>query len=273
MKLTCLCASFCCVFSLFSQNVYKMGARSKALGNASVTLIDAWAYHQNPGMLGYMEQGTIGASYENRYFLKELSYQGIAFAQPLKKGKAGVVSSGAQFSGSGSYTTLRAGAGYSLKLAEFISMGVQLNYLNVRQAAYYGNKSGLSAEFGIGAKIGRKWILGASVYNITRTRLADYQSERFATIIRIGGQYNVSKKVKILLEFEKDILYPIRIKGGVEYEPVERLFIRAGASSKMLEFTFGLGYGVKKFRFDVASSYQQLLGFTTSASMEFYWGK
>ncbi|MEO9257094.1 MAG: hypothetical protein ABI207_01860 [Crocinitomicaceae bacterium] len=273
MKLTFILLFTSLSFSCFSQNIYKIGARSKALGNASVTLEDIWAYHHNPGMLGYLKKGGIGASYENRYFLKELQYQGITFAQPLKKGKGGVISSGAQFSGSGSYRTLRAGVGYSLKLADFISMGVQINYLNVQQAARYGTKHGFSAEFGLGAKIGQKWVIGASVYNLTRSRFATYQNERFATNIRIGVQYNVAKKVKILLEFEKDMLYPLSIKGGIEYEPVQNLFIRVGAASKPLEFTFGLGYGIKGFRFDVASSYQQILGFTTGASVQYNWRK
>jgi hypothetical protein len=273
MKSTFIIFCITISFSSLSQNIYKIGARSKGLGSASVTLGDIWAYHHNPGMLGYLEKGGIGVSYENRYFLKELQYQGITFAQPLKKGKGGVISSGAQLSGSGSYRTLRAGVGYSLKLAEFISMGVQLNYLNVQQAARYGTKHGLSAEFGLGAKIGEKWVIGASVYNLTRSRFATYQNERFATIIRIGARYNVAKKVKIIVEFEKDMLYPLNIKGGVEYEPVKNLFIRVGAASKPLEFTFGLGYGIKGFHFDVASSYQQILGFTTGASVQYNWGK
>lgn len=260
-------------FACFSQNIYKIGARSNALGNASVTLNDIWAYHHNPGMLGYLKKGGVGVSYENRYFSKAFQYQGITFAQPLKKGKVGVISSGAQLSGYGDYSTLRAGVGYSLKLAKFISMGVQLNYLNVRQAAYYGTKHGFSAEFGIGAKIGKKWTLGASVFNLTRSRFATYQNERFASVFRLGARYDISKKVKILLEFEKDMLYPLKIKGGVEYEPVKDLFIRIGAASKPMEFTFGLGYGIKGFRLDVATSYQQVLGFTMGGSIQYNWGK
>jgi hypothetical protein len=257
----------------YAQNIYYLGARSMALSNASVTLNDIWAYHQNPGMLGYIEKAGVGAYYQNRYFLKEFQYQGITFAQPLKKGKAGVLSSGAQFSGYGDYSTLRAGLGYSLKLAKFISMGVQLNYLNVRQAAYYGNKNGFSAAFGIGAKIGERWTLGASVYNLTRSRFASYQNERFASVFRIGVQFDLSTKVKFLLNLEKDLLYPLSIKGGIEYEPIKHLFIRIGAQSKPMSFSFGLGYGFKGFHIDVATSYQQILGFNMGGSIQYVWGK
>jgi len=266
---TLVCLGF---FSLQSvaQDVYKMGARSSALANASVAVNDIWAYHHNPGMLGFLEQGGAGAYYENRFFLRELQFQGLTLAQPLK---VGVISAGAQYSGFDLYRTSRAGLGYSLKLAEFISMGVQVNYLNVRLPAEYGTKHGVSAEFGLAAKISKKWMLGASVYNLTRARFANYQDERFATLIRIGAAYMISPKLQFLGEFEKDILFPLRLKGGLEYQPIEDLYLRLGVSNQPLEIAFGVGYNLKGLRIDIASTYKQLLGFSTGVSIHYIWGK
>ncbi len=252
-----------------SQDVYKMGARSTALANASVAVDDIWAYHHNPGMLGYAEKGGVGVYYENRFFLREFQYQGLTIVQPLK---VGVLSAGAQYSGFELFRTARAGMGYSLKLAEYISMGVQVNYLNVRQPAEYGTKHGISAEFGLAARINKKWMLGASVYNITRARFASYQDERFATLIRIGARYSISKKLEWLMEVEKDVLFPLKLKGGLEYQPLEDFYIRAGVSTKPVEIAFGLGYNFKGLRIDLASSYKQILGFSTGISLHYLWG-
>ena len=264
-----VCAIGLIPFSGFTQDVYKMGARSAALANASVALDDCWAYHHNPGMLGFVTQGAFGVSYENRFFLRELQYQGITFVQPLK---VGVLSAGGQYSGFELYRTSRAGMGYSLKLAEFISMGVQVNYLNVRQPAEYGTKHGVSAEFGLAARISKKWLLGASVYNITRARFAAYQDERFATLIRIGARYEISSRLKWLMEFEKDVLFPLKLKGALEYEPLTDFYLRGGVSTAPLEITFGLGYQFKGLRLDLASCFKQILGFSTGVSLHYVWG-
>ncbi|GAA0876769.1 hypothetical protein GCM10009118_31790 [Wandonia haliotis] len=252
-----------------AQELYKLGARSAALGHTSVTINDIWAYHHNPGMLGYLEQGGVGVYYENRFFLRELNYQGLTFAQPLKKG---TISAGAQFSGFENYRSARAGAGYSLRLTDYIAMGVQVNYLNVSIPGGYGTKHGISGEFGLATRIGKKWMIGASIYNITRTRFASYQNERFASVIRLGASYLISQKLTASAEFEKSIISPLQIKGALEYQPIEKLFLRAGVHSSPLEISFGLGYNLKGLRIDLASSYKQIIGFTTGVSIHYCWG-
>jgi outer membrane protein W len=256
---------FCTCFAM-GQDVYKMGARSTALANASVALDDVWAYHHNPGMSGFAKEFGVGVHYENRFFLRELQYQAITLVQPLK---IGVLSAGGQYSGFDLYRSTRAGMGYSLLLSEKLALGMQLNYLNIRQPAEYGIKHGVSAEVGLAAKINKKWMFGASVYNISRTQFASYQDERFATVMRIGATYSVSEKLRWLMEVEKDIVAAIRLKGALEYEPITDFFLRLGVTSNPLEYSFGFGYTFQWLRIDLASSYKQLLGFTTGVSLQF----
>ena len=265
-----VCPFFLITFSYFAQDIYKIGARSASLAHASVSVNDIWAYHHNPGMLGFSEAAGVGAYYENRFQLKELQYQGLTLVQPLK---IGVLSAGAQYSGMEHYRTSRAGIGYALKLSDFIAMGLQLNYLNVRQSVEYGIKHGVSAEFGLAAQISKKWMLGASVYNISRARFATYQNERFATLLRIGAQYNISPKIDWLMEVEKDVLFPMKLKGAFEYQPITDFYLRMGLSTAPLEYSFGLGYNFKGLYLDIASSYKQILGFSTGVSLQYYWKK
>lgn len=253
-------------WNIHAQHFRQIGSRQAGMGFASVALTDIWAVHNNPGMLGFLKEAGAGVYYENRFFLREFQYQGLTYAQPLKKG---TVSFGGQYSGTEAYSTSRAGLGYALAMSEKLSMGVQINYMNVRQPSYYGTKHGVSGEFGLGVKITEKWTFAMAINNLTRAKLADYQNERFETILRAGTLYQLSKRVIISTELEKHIAFPLRVKVGVEYHPVDPFYIRAGASSQPSSVALGFGYAFKNLRFDVSSNYVQPMGFHTAASVNF----
>ncbi len=60
------------------------GARSAALGNASVTFADFWAIQNNQAGLADFKNIAAGFYYENRFLLKELSLKSVAFVLPTK---------------------------------------------------------------------------------------------------------------------------------------------------------------------------------------------
>lgn len=254
------------ISSAQAQHFRQIGARQSGLAWAAVALNDVWAYHNNPGMLGFLEESSMGAYYENRFFTREFQYQGIVYAQPLKKG---VISFGGQYSGFNLYSTSRAGIGYALALSERLSMGVQINYMNVRQPSFYGTKHGVSGEFGFGVKVTQKWTVGMAINNLTRSNLSKITNERFETIFRIGALYDVSKRVLVTGELEKDISFPLRLKVGMEYHPADPFYIRVGAAVNTTSFAIGLGYVIKNLKIDVGSNYVQPLGFHTALSIHY----
>ena len=247
-----------------AQGWMPQGARSSALGNASTVLTDVFAFHHNPGALGYNTQGGVGVSYENRYLMRELQSQGVALVLPLKKG---VISAGGQFYGYETFRTNRVGAGYSLKLTENLSAGVQLNYLNVRLDQFYGSKHTLTGEVGMMARIGEKLSLGFSVFNLGRTKLSEFQDDRLTTLMRLGAGYQLSKQLLFLIELENEITKNPRLKAGVEYSPSDMFYVRAGFQGAPIEFSFGFGVKWNKFKLDLATHYHQQLGWTPSAAM------
>ena len=261
-----LIASLMFCTSVSAQNFRQIGSRQSGMAYAAVALNDIWAYHNNPGMLGFLQEAGAGVYYENRFFLKEFQYQGLVYAQPLKRG---TISVGGQYSGFNLYSTSRAGLGYALALSEKLSMGVQINYMNVRQPSYYGTKHGISGEFGLGVKVTPKWTFAMAINNLTRSRLADFQNERFETVFRAGTLYELSKRVLVSTELEKDIAFPLRLKVGVEYHPAEPFYVRAGAAVNATALALGFGYAIKNLRIDIASNYVQPMGFHTAASLNF----
>lgn len=264
-----LILSFLFVLSLFqlsAQGWQSVGARSMSLANTSVCLSDVWAFHHNPGSLAQMKQTSAGLSYENRFLLKELQSQGFVIAHPLKKG---VISLGGQLYGQSLYRTSRIGFGYSMKLSDKLSAGVQLNYQGIR-ISNYGQKGNVSAEMGMIAKINDKVSVGFSVFNINRAKLTEFYDDRFSTVMRIGLSYEISSKVLVLAEAEKEVETAIRPKGAVEYKMSDLFFLRMGFAANPVEITFGSGIVFKNgLKLDVGSAYHQILGFSPHIGLTF----
>ncbi len=259
---------FCCFWTFLSwgQGWVPAGARSMSLGNASVTLEEVWAYHNNPGALAELEDFAAGASYENRFLLKELQSQGLAIAVPLK---VGVLSVGGHMYGYSRFRSYKGGIGYSMKLAEMISAGVQLNYQGISLSEGYGSRGNMTAEAGIYARFTENWKLGVSVFNLNRAKLSDFEDDRFSTTIRLGTSYLFSEKFLLAVEGEKDIENPFRFKSGIEYQLIDQFFLRAGMATSPLELSFGLGYHLKKVHIDFGTSYHQILGWSPHFSLVF----
>ena len=57
------------------------------------------------------------------------------------------------------------------------------------------------------------------------------------------------------------------MKAGIEYHFVKPLFIRIGYMSDPSQFTFGFGLRFGKLNFDIASSYNVVLGFSPQGSI------
>lgn len=266
MKL--LLIAFVCIIqsASFAQGWVPAGARSMSMANASTTFSDVWAYHNNPGALAEVKTFSVGLSYENRFLLKELQNQALAVAIPLK---VGVLSVGGHFYGYSQYRSTKAGLGYSMKLAEKLFAGVQLNYQGLQLSSNYGSKSSMTAEAGIYAKITENWKFGVSAFNLGRAKLSDFEDDRFSTILRFGSSYEFSKKLIVSAEFDKDLDYDLRIKFGAEYQVIDRFFVRGGFATAPADLSFGFGYHFDQFHVDLGSAYDSNLGWSPHFSLVF----
>ena len=256
--------------SCIAQGYSYVGALSNSLVNASVGLVDGWAYHHNPGALGMIKKAEIGVSYSTKYLLKDFQSQGVVYVQPIKKG---VVSFGAQLYGLDALKSERIGIGYSLKLVDKLSLGVQMNYQGLQFGSNYGSKNSATAEAGIYADITEKLKFGASIFNLGRTRLAAFQNERLTTLVRMGFAYHLSQKVLFLIEAEKNIYYKLRLKGAFEYQPIKKFFFRGGIATQPVELAFGFGHRFKLIQLDLGSSYHQLIGWSPQISLTYKFEK
>jgi hypothetical protein len=236
------------------------------MSNASVGLHDVWSYHNNPGALGKIDRLSAGLAYENRFLLRELQSQGLTFAIPLK---VGVLSVGGLSYGYSQFRSTKAGVGYSLPLSERFYAGVQLNYQGIRLSQNYGNANTVTAEAGLFAEVTENWSMGFSVFNLSRTRLSEFQDDRLTTVMRLGTAYNFSKKLLVSAEFEKSIEYDLRFKSGVEYQILSDFYFRGGIATAPVEFSFGTGYDFGAIQLDLGTAYDLILGWSPHFSLTY----
>ncbi|HET6245748.1 MAG: hypothetical protein H0V01_05055 [Bacteroidetes bacterium] len=263
-----LLAVFLGILSLpsFSQNNHQLGARSAAMGNASVGVSDLWSVHHNQAGLARLDKIEAGIYYENRFLVPELSVKAIALAMPIKNGVFGLSVSHFGFA---LYSESKVGLAFAQKLGEKVSAGVQLDYLNTFIAEGYGNKGMLTGEVGVQAELVPGLTLGAHVFNPFRVKLASHNNERIPTIMRLGLSYEVSKKVLFCVETLKDTQHKPVFRAGLEYNVIEQFYLRGGISTNPGINTFGFGLKLNQFKIDFATSIHSVLGYSPMVSLSY----
>jgi len=267
LTILCIATAF---FSKAGNENLPLGARSSGMGNASVSLSDVWSAHHNQAGLGFLRDFSAGAYYENRFLIKELSIKGGVAALPVKGGTFGLCISNFGYS---LYHENKYSLSFAKAFGDKLSVGIAMDYLTTKIGEGYGSQGVLAAEFGIQAKPLKGLTIGAHVFNPTRAKLADYNNERLPTVIRFGGDYNFSDKVKVAVETEKDIAQKAIFKAGIEYKPVKELYLRAGIGTNPTLTSFGFGLNLKRIQIDISANYHQTLGFSPQIGLTYIFKK
>lgn len=257
--------AFSCALSAGNDNI-PIGARQAGIAHTAVTLSDVWAVHHNQAGLGFVQKSAAGVYYENRFLLPELGLSGAVLALPVKTGTFGLSIRNFGYS---LYSESKIGLAYGRAFGEQLSIGIQLNYQNVRFADVYGVRNMFTAEIGAIYKLSPELTVGAHVYNPNRTRLSDFADERLPAVMRLGLRYQFSDKLFIAGETEKDSHNDPVFRGGIEYVIADVLVLRTGISGNPLNNTFGIGLRMKKLQLDLAGTFHPVLGFTPQFSLTY----
>lgn len=255
--------------SLAAADNHQSGSRAAAMANATVALQDFWAISHNQAGISGIETITAGMFAGNRFMVAELVDASFAIIIPAAGGNLGV---SFQYFGTEFYSDGKAGITYARSFGKKLAAGVQLSYLYTSIAEGYGHTGTLLAEIGIIYEISPGLFLGTHVFNPTRSVLktnTHFQNieDYVSTVVRSGMGYQISKKVLLSLEVEKDIRHPAVPKIGIEYKVIESLQVRAGISNNPVLNTFGFGIRRGNLQLDISASHHYLLGYSQQAGL------
>ena len=245
-----------------------LGARTQGMAGCGAALSgDLWGVQNNQAGLAFIKNFQAGAFYESRFLVSGLGMKGFAAALPTK---AGVFGLGVSSLGLGNlYSENKAGVGFAKTFGPRFSAAVQIDYFYTHIGENYGNPSTACGEIGLMGEPVKNLKIGFHVFNVSRSKLGGGTDERLPTIMRLGALYSFSDRVLVSLETEKDIDYKPVVRGGIEYRPVEKFYLRAGAASNPGLMSFGFGVVMNKFRLDIASSFHSTLGFSPAVSLQY----
>ena len=297
-------STFCCFFIcsslLLAAPVWAQGngpgvrgAPAAPLTNASVALAgEVWSMGNNVAGISEIQRPTVGFYAENRYFSSALNVGSLMVALPLGGNLAtaapaapgtsgaapgpapeartwarnGVVAFEAQRFGGALYNETRLGLGYAYRFGQ-ISLGARADVLQVSIEGLGSRRVVLGTLGGQIEIVPRRLSFGASLYNLSQTKLASYQDERVPTILKAGFAYRPGSQVLLLLETEKDVERDANFKVGLEYRPVPMLAARLGLATLTEQASAGIGVATGAFQIDYAAAFQQALGFSQHLSV------
>jgi len=253
---------------IVSQSVNnKISARENGMSGASVCFSDVWSQYSNQAGLSNVKNMSIGLSYQNAFFVKELSTNSVAFALPTKSGTFGL---NYYYFGYSKYNENKIALAYGKSLGKKISVGIQLDYFITHIEGEFGTIGIPAGEIGILSNPIENLYIGVHVFNIWNAHINSNDETYLPVIFKLGASYKLYDKALLSVEFEKDIDYPVVVKTGIEFEVIDNLFFRAGVSAKPVLFSFGLGYAFKSFKLDIAFTKHEVLDYSPSISLRYF---
>ena len=228
------------------------------LGAYSNNHIDVFSFHANQAALAKVKTTSAGIYGEKRFLLNELSLYNAAITVPTSSGNFGL---DARYYGFADYNESQVGLAYARSLGSKADIGVQFNYYNVRIAGY-GNAAAINFEIGSIFHLTDNLNAGVHVYNPVGGHLGKNGEEKLASVYSVGAGYDGSGKFCIDIEIEKEEDKPVNVNAGLQYRFLPQLLARFGISTGTSLLYFGVGFGFKSMRIDIATSYHPQLGIT-----------
>lgn len=253
-------------YPLYSQFNFPLGSRPAALANTYVMESDIWSVSHNQAGLGSYKHFAIGFHHENRFIVKEQSLHALALIVPVKSGTFGLSYS---YFGFKEYNESKIGLGFGRTFGKRFSAGIQLNLHYLFLIEDYGNRNSLTVEGGLQYKPVDKIAFGLHVFNPTMSTISPYKQDTIPTTMRTGISFKPYKNLWLGFETEKSLDTELRLKGGIEYQVIESLFIRTGIITSPVQNTFGLGYEISWAKADIAFTRHEILGLTPHFTFQF----
>lgn len=234
-----------------------VGTRAITPGLGGVSIISPYAPASNQAAMGFAEKSNVSLYYAHTGLAEGVN-NFMAMGQ-FKIKNGGTLGFSGSYFGYSQFSDRKIGLAYGLKLADFVSIGAQIDFLN-NHIPTYGSNSTVTFEIGTLFKVGENIQIGAHIYNPARVKYGKKTDERVPTVFRLGATYTKYDKIWVTGEFEQDLDKNLAFRAGIDYKVNEYFFVRAGMLTYPLSGTLGVGLVYKDVRFELLGAYQKITG-------------
>lgn len=247
------------------------GSRSQSLANASAGLVGCWSAFGNQAGLADLTNIEIAVAFQNRFLVPELSDRIGLIAFPVQSNV--IAFSFYQF-GEVPFRQEKFGLSYARHISPKIRFGLQFNYYRVYLPEANRSAGSAGLEIGLQYLASSKFNLGLHVVNPYQISVKTYSGKyNYPSHINLGYQYYLSDVCLWLLEIENDFDRYFRIKTGLEYCILEKLFLRIGVATNPYLLSSGIGFRLRRLNVDLGNSFHANLGNSPSISLSYPLGR
>jgi hypothetical protein len=247
-----------------------ISARYLGLGAYSTHNVDVYATRTNPASLAQLQRSSVAVYAERRFMLEDMN---------LYTASAGVVTGSGNFAVHASYfgfelsNQSQLSLSYGRKITGKLDLGASFYYQQLKQASIYGSASAITGSIGLLLHLSDKVHAGVSAYNPIGASFDKEGEEKIPAQYNFGIGYDASEKLYVSLELVKQEGRNIAVNAGLQYKFIKQFFIRTGLSTLNANYYAGLGFNLKDFRFDIATSYHPQLGFSPGLLLLYEFGR
>jgi hypothetical protein len=247
-----------------------IGARYFALGAYSTHNVDVYATRSNAASLAQLERSAIAVYGERRFMLQDLN---------LYTGSLGITTGSGNFALQGSYfgfnlsNQTQLSLSYGRKVTSKVDIGASFHYNQIKQAGIYGSASAVTGSLGLLLHLSDKVTAGINAYNPIGASFGKDNAERIPAQYNFGLGYEASDKLFLSTEIVKTENRKLDVNAGLQYKFVKQFFVRAGIATLTSNYYVGLGFNLKDFRLDIATSYHPQLGLSPGLLLLYEFGK
>jgi len=263
-----LCLIFIYCSPIFPQ--YNPGAKQISLANSDIALAnDVFSLFNNPAGLAQLNWREVGIYYSPAPFgLTELANGYVAYHEPFNFGSLAI---GGMTYGFELYRESKVLISYSYNYDNIFFAGAVLNYHNY-SIKNYGSTGVFYLNLGGLVYILNEIRWGFLVTNINKASVAEFD-DQIPMILSTGFSFDILDNFSLNFSLEKDIRYNPSVQFGIDYDLIEYLSLRIGASNEPSRFSTGLGINYSVFSLDYAFFTHPDLGLTHQAGIILSFGK
>jgi len=236
-------------------------------GGVSVAQKGGWLPFYNPALLATNERGSISATFENRFAVKELSVQALSVSVPTR-----FLCVGASVShfGYSVYSETLMGISFARTFDPYLTIGVQFDYYSASFSNSIGYKGAVVSQIGLFSELTSDLCIGLCAFNPTRQRLIYCEiTKDIPTWFSLGMQCQLSDAFRWSCQLDKVWNHACVCRVGFEYQPVSTVLLRVGGSGAPFVPTLGCGVKRGSFQLDVGFERHQVLGVTSVGALHY----
>ena len=245
------------------------GARDAALGGASAAFPDDAAGQVNPAAWGQVDTRILALHGAQLHGLPELRFAGIRIVAPFQEG---AIAGGVSAFGFNLYRHFVLDAGFGRRFGfgthRQVHAGVRAEWNQV-YIANHGQAGALGLTGGVLLPITPFVSLGAVAYNLTA--VAGPLRSDLRRCLAVGAVWQPSEAFAMTTDVAKEVRSPLSMAAGIEIRLTQALALRGGIASGPRQASGGIGLSLASVRVDFAAQRHEILGWTPSMSLLYFW--